>query len=214
MTAADICNVDIPSLSVGGIHVDRVSFNYTWSLTATSGSCSLLWSIDAAALESIIRDHGLSSPLIRALSLVIEVVPADIIPNPLIIESLVLRSSSIETTELVIKSLPHLKEIEIGDNSFGGAYIFSLENLKVLQTVTIGSRCFSMSSNTQQQANGSARIVNCNSLVSIDFRDRSFQSYQFLELTGLPSLRSIKMGMDCFSYVQNLVIKGWIEELG
>lgn len=106
--------------------------------------------------------------------------------------------------EVNVVNYPNLRQISFGDDCFRNARILELIGLNALQGVAIGLNSF-----TGNEIHTSLRIVNCNSLSSIQISDASFADFHSIELRGLPSLVSIVMGERCFSSTKELEISGY-----
>ena len=89
-----------------------------------------------------------------------------------------------------------LNSITVKDESFKSVYLFKLENMNQLKSVTIGSSSFCISNyGINMDESKSFHILNCESLESIEIGKYSFNDFggQF-ELKNLPSLQSIQIG--------------------
>ena len=129
------------------------------------------------------------------------VVPSELTSDPLTVETISITSglcSSYQGTEFILRGLPALKSIVIGNNCFKAVRVFELDGLSELESVVIGQRSFRIS--TQRQSNGSYRIVNCPKLKSIQIGQNSFYDYQLFEMNNHPALQSIVIGQSCFYY--------------
>ena len=99
-----------------------------------------------------------------------------------------------------------LKQMEIGDNCFGGVRFFSLDGLKQLESIVIRKECFRIG--IKEQMNGSCRIMNYPKLQSIHIGDNSFYNYHSFELKALSSLRTLHVGINCFFWVTSFSLTG------
>ena len=139
------------------------------------------------------------------------VIPSELAPNPLTIETITITNglcSSYNGTEFILRGLPALKSIVIGDYCFGSVRLFELDGLSELESVVIGKRSFR--SLGGERSNGSCRIVNCPKLKSIQIGYGSFSDYHSFEMSNLPSLESIEFGEDCFKYAPSFSLIGLI----
>ena len=144
----------------------------------------------------------------------IAVDPSELAPNPATIEIVNITSglcSSYGGTEFILRGLPALKSIVIGDNCFGNVRVFELDGLCELESVEIGQKSFRI--DEREKNDGSCRIVNCRKLKSIQIGYESFEDYHSFELNKLPSLQSIDIGDWCFRYVPSLSLTGLIDGL-
>ena len=90
-----------------------------------------------------------------------------------------------------------LKRNVIGDNCFGKVRVFELDGLSELERVVIGQQSFRIGGD--ERSDGSCRIVNCPRLKSIQIGHWSFSDYHSFEMSNLPSLHFIGIGVECFS---------------
>ena len=119
--------------------------------------------------------------------------------------------SSYDGTEFILRGLPALKSIVIGDDCFGKVRVFELDELSELESVVIGERSFRI--DKKERSDGSYRIVNCPKLKSIQIGNESFRDYHSFELNNLPSLQSIDMDDYCFYYAPSFSLTGLIDGL-
>jgi len=144
----------------------------------------------------------------------IAVVPSELAPNPETIEEIRINTgtcSSYEGNEFILRGLPALKSIVIGDNCFGNMRVFALDGLCELESVVIGQKSFRIGSS--EQGDGSYRIENSPKLKSIQIGYRSFEDYHSFELNNHPSLQSIDIGDYCFDWVPSLSLTSLIDGL-
>ena len=121
------------------------------------------------------------------------------------IEETDLTCNDYEGTELILKRLPKLKSIEIGEECFLTTRTFELDGLNALESVVIGRWSFTDAIKYEDVRNskrtdGNYTISNCAHLKSIEMGDVAFGDYRFFSLTNLPSLESIVMGEYSFYY--------------
>ena len=144
----------------------------------------------------------------------IAVVPSELAPNPATIESVNITSglcSSYQGTEFILRGLPALKSIVIGEKCFGKVRVFELDRLDELESVVIGKKSFRFG--YDERNDGSYRIENSPKLKSIQIGYRSFDDYHSFELNNLPSLQSIDIGDYCFYYAPLFSLTGLIDGL-
>ena len=142
----------------------------------------------------------------------IVMIPSYLVPNPLTVETISITDglcSSYNGTEFILRGLPALKTIVIGDSCFGSVRVFELDGLSELESVVIGQSSFRI--DYDDRSDGSCRIVNCSKLKSIRISYWSFRDYHSFELNNLPSLQSIDIGDWCFYYAPALSLIGLID---
>ena len=89
-----------------------------------------------------------------------------------------------------------LESIEIGDECFESVETFKIDGLNRLKTIKIGNNSFTQKKyNWGDDESKSFRILNCESLESIQIGEYSFSDYAGeFELKNLPRLQSIQIG--------------------
>ena len=87
--------------------------------------------------------------------------------------------------------MPSLKIIEIGGDCFRNARVFEIDNMSSLESVSIDSSSFYISSS--ERNDGRCRICNCPNLKDISFNS-SFIDFKYFEISNLKSLKSIYFG--------------------
>ena len=114
--------------------------------------------------------------------------------------------------------LSNLESIEIGDYSFESVKTFKIEGLNRLKTIKIGNNSFTQvkkgewNSNKANNQSKSFRILNCESLESIQIGEYGFSDFAGeFGLKNLPQLKSIQIGRigsdSCNFYYSSLVIR-------
>ena len=89
-----------------------------------------------------------------------------------------------------------VESIEIGNDSFESVQTFRIDGLNRLKTIKIGNNSFTQEKNRNgNDESKSFRILNCESLESIQIGEFSFSDYAGdFELKNLPQLYSIQIG--------------------
>ena len=144
----------------------------------------------------------------------IAVVPSELAPNPETIEEIRINTGtcfSLRGTEFILRGLPALKSIVIGDNCFINVKVFELDGLSELESVVIGQQSFRI--DNSERNDGDYRIVNCPKLKSIQIGYQSFSDYHSFELSNLLSLQSIDIGDYCFYWAPSFSLTGLIDGL-
>ena len=98
--------------------------------------------------------------------------------------------------ELDLNKYKWLTSIEIGDDCFGSVKTFRIDGLNRLKTIKVGNNSFTPKKNSgRNDSSKSFRILNCESLESIQIGQYSFSDFAGdFELTNLPQLQSIQIG--------------------
>ena len=123
-----------------------------------------------------------------------------------------------EGTELILKGLPKLKSIVIGEECFLTTRTFELDGLNALERVVIGRWSFAAVESYEdvkksKRTDGNYTISNCAHLKSIQIDDVAFGDYRFFSLTNLPSLESIDMGAYSFYHAPSFALTSMITQL-
>ena len=119
------------------------------------------------------------------------------------IEETDLTCNDYEGTEFILKGLPKLKSIVIGEECFLTTRTFELDGLNALERVVIGRWSFADVNSYEdvknsKRADGNYTISNCAHLKSIQIDDVAFGDYRYFSLMNLPSLESIVIGAYSF----------------
>ena len=101
-----------------------------------------------------------------------------------------------ESAAFDLSSLTSLESIEIGNKCFESVQTFKIEGLNRLKTIKIGKNSFTQEKNDYgNDESKSFRILNCESLESIQIGEYSFSDFAGeFELKNLPQLQSIQIG--------------------
>ena len=123
-----------------------------------------------------------------------------------------------EGTEFILRGLPKLKSIVIGEECFLTTRTFELDGLNALERVIIGRWSFADVNSyedvkTSQRTDGNYTISNCAHLKSIQIDDAAFGDYRFFSLTNLPSLESIVMGAYSFYHAPSFALISMVTQL-
>ena len=101
-----------------------------------------------------------------------------------------------EYTIVDFSRFTRVESIEIGNDCFGSVKTFKMDGLNRLKTIIIGNNSFTQQKNWfGNDESKSFRILNCESLESIQIDEWSFSDYggEF-ELRNLPQLQFIHIG--------------------
>ena len=111
----------------------------------------------------------------------IVVVPSELAPNPETIEEISITSglcSRYQGTEFILRGLPALKSIVIGDWCFGKVRVFELDGLSELESVIIGKDSFRISDKERSDAEGSKMVKHNPFQMIIKKRENPNESFQ------------------------------------
>ena len=123
--------------------------------------------------------------------------------------------SSVESLRLV-SWLYSLKQIVIGDDCFGAVRFFELDGLCELESVVIGKKSFTIVNKDlyregdYESNDGVFRVVNCPRLWILRTGNHSFSDYRSFEMSNLPSLTQLDLGMYSFVFGTKMVLKGMV----
>ena len=104
--------------------------------------------------------------------------------------------NDLEYTAFDFSRFSKVKSIVIGDHCFLSVQTFRIDGLNRLKTIKIGNNSFTQEKNRNgNDESKSFRILNCESLESIQIGEFSFSDYAGdFELKNLPQLYSIQIG--------------------
>ena len=108
-----------------------------------------------------------------------------------------------------LSNVNSLQSIQFGEYCIIRVREFVLDGLESLGSVRIGDGPFSSYGIRQRgQYDGVCRIVNCPSLIQLEFGKNRFTGFYRFELSNVNSLQSIIFGDCCFEYAENCILKG------
>lgn len=109
--------------------------------------------------------------------------------------------------EFLLRKLPNLKLVDVGEECLNRTRVFALFNLKSLEILRIGMRSFYLGD--QERSDGLFHIADCPKLSLIQIDHFSFADYQEMTLENLPSLESIYLGTLSFLYAPLFSLTGF-----
>ena len=115
------------------------------------------------------------------------------------IRSVILANNSCNERDYTVfdfSRFSQVESIEIGDDCFESVKTFKIDGLNRLKTIKIGNNSFTQKKSWfGNDKSKSFRILNCESLESIEIGDFSFSDFGGdFELKNLPQLQSIQIG--------------------
>ena len=97
-------------------------------------------------------------------------------------------------TELDLNRVSQLKRLEIGDHCFSYVNELRLVGMNELESVVIGSSCFTKEKGYRSDPNRHFYLKNCPKLKSLKMGDYSFSDYSVCEIENMDALEVIEMG--------------------
>ena len=105
-----------------------------------------------------------------------------------------------ELSEFNTDNLKGIKRVEIGNGNYKTVTQFVIDGLNELETIIIGQKSFKL----DDDDTGECLIMNCDHLKHINIDRKSFFYYDSFECKNLPSLISIQLDDEAFSYCQRI----------
>ena len=97
-------------------------------------------------------------------------------------------------TELDLNRFSQLKRLEIGDHCFSYVNELRLVGMNELESVVIGSSCFTKEKGYRSDPNRHFYLKNCPKLKSLKMGDYAFSDYSVCEIENMDALEVIEMG--------------------
>ena len=97
-------------------------------------------------------------------------------------------------TALDLSFFSNLKVFEVGDYSFAFVKEVKLIGLSQLESVVIGTNCFTKKNWVGNDPNRHFYLKNCERLKELKMGNHSFSDYSVCEIENVPSLEVIEMG--------------------
>ena len=101
---------------------------------------------------------------------------------------------------LILNQQQSMKNLTIGINALNGISVLELNGLEALERVIVMR-------GGMIGGSGRLRVTNCANLSSIDIGALAFTKYKNLELTNLPLLQRISIGIRAFQIIQTIVME-------
>ena len=102
--------------------------------------------------------------------------------------------------KLILNQQQSMKNLRIGINALNGISMMELDGLQTLERVVVMS-------GGMYDGSGKLKVTNCANLSSINIGELAFTKYKNLELTNLPLLQRISIGIRAFQIIQTIVME-------
>ena len=102
--------------------------------------------------------------------------------------------------KLILNQQQSMKNLRIGINALNGISMMELDGLQTLERVVVMS-------GGMHDGSGKLKETNCANLSSINIVELAFTKSRNLELTNLPSLQRISIGIRAFQIIQTIVME-------
>ena len=103
-------------------------------------------------------------------------------------------------TELDLNRFSQLKRLEIGDHCFSYVNELRLVGMNELESVVIGSSCFTKEKGYRSDPNRHFYLKKCPKLKSLKIGHHSFSDYKVCEIENVNGLEMIEIGDHSFYY--------------
>ena len=115
-----------------------------------------------------------------------------------------------------LTGVPLLREMVIEENCFKTVRSFVMDGYSELEVLKIGNKSFTSPPSHWNHSiygkipprYGGFKLINCNSLKSLQIGNGVFSWYTYFSLSNVPTLKYIIIGDDCFQFVSHFEING------
>ena len=109
---------------------------------------------------------------------------------------------------LNLKRFESLRSFEVGDECFKNVEAVYAIEMKKLERLVIGNKCFTIDYGRNDKPKGEFYVDGCEKLRELKIGDNSFPKYSVCEITNVESLQLIEMGGYCFENVKKMELIG------
>ncbi len=113
-----------------------------------------------------------------------------------------------ELTVLNLKRFESLRSFEVGDECFKNVEEVYVIEMKKLEKLVIGKKCFTIDYGRNDKPKGEFYVDGCEKLRELKISDNSFPKYSVCEIENVENLQLIEMGDHCFENVRKMKLVG------
>ena len=124
---------------------------------------------------------------------------------------IVIASKCCNDTELKMLNLKRfvsLRSFEVGDECFKYVEAVYAVNMKRMERLVIGKKCFSGDNGYNEKSRGELYVDGCEKLEELKIGSESFMNYTVCEIANVESMQLIEMGDECFENVKKMKLVG------
>ena len=113
-----------------------------------------------------------------------------------------------ELTVLNLKRFESLRSFEVGDECFKNVEAVYAIEMKKLEKLVIGKKCFTIDYGRNDKPKGELYVDGCEKLRELKIGEQSFSKYSICEIENVENLQLIEMGDECFENVKKMKLIG------
>ena len=109
---------------------------------------------------------------------------------------------------LNLKRFVSLRSFEVGDECFKNVEAVYAVNMKRMERLVIGDKCFTGENGYNKKSRGEFYLDGCDKLEELKIGNRSFMNYTICEIANVENTQLIEMGDHCFENVKKMKLVG------
>ena len=109
---------------------------------------------------------------------------------------------------LNLKRFESLRSFEVGDGCFKNVEAVYVIEMKKLEKLVIGKKCFTIDYGRNDKPKGEFYVDGCEKLRELKIGEQSFSKYSVCEIANVENLQLIEMGGHCFESVRKMELIG------
>ena len=124
---------------------------------------------------------------------------------------IVIASNCCNDTELKMLNLKRfvsLRSFEVGDECFKNVEAMYAVNMKRMERLVIGDKCFTGDNGYNEKSKGEFYLDGCEKLEELKIGNKSFMNYTICEIANVENTQLIEMGDHCFENVKKMKLVG------
>ena len=113
-----------------------------------------------------------------------------------------------EMKMLNLKRFVSLRSFEVGDECFKNVEAVYAVNMKRMERLVIGKKCFSGDNGYNEKSKGELYVDGCEKLEELKIGNKSFMNYTVCEIANVENMQLIEMGDECFENAKKMKLIG------
>ena len=109
---------------------------------------------------------------------------------------------------LNLKRFVSLRSFEVGDECFKNVEAVYAVNMKRMERLVIGDKCFTGDNGYNEKSKGELYVDGCEKLEELKIGNKSFMNYTVCEIANVENMQLIEMGDECFENAKKMKLIG------
>ena len=109
---------------------------------------------------------------------------------------------------LNLKRFVSLRSFEVGDECFKNVEAVYAVNMKRMERLVIGKKCFTGDNGYNEKSKGELYVDGCEKLEELKIGNKSFMNYTVCEIANVENMQLIEMGDECFENAKKMKLIG------